>query len=636
MIYSNFSFQFRMKKKNSILVLLSCMALFSIFSCSTHDDIVIDEGNPDVLVTRAVEGSLDDMTEGEFDDEENDTDTGIHSTRSSFLWDATQKLYVPKWTSDDVVAVFSKEKGYLAFNLTSGENTSSAIFTGAGFELLEGKDYYSFSDNQVANNTTLGNATANVNRIHMTYKGQTQNGNGNSEHLGAFDYQAAAGTATSGNHVRFHYMHLGSIIRFVLTLPDNETEDNVTFTKLTLTDYNPSTGEKKFYQPHQIIDLTDSKEIGDSYTPHLESADLGSGETPEGVPFELALKTGEDEGITIKKTGSDAEKQLFLHMFIPAKALKGQQMKAVLESTSGKKYYVTFGATNFVGGKYYTVTKTLIPSGTIDIRLKVNPDWQLGDTQPKTRAQGDPGYDKGVHAPKYLYPCIVLDGVSDGAEAFHAFDAITTTAEDWTLNADGVYVYNKPLSYSYTGNATAGRVYAIASDYPLTLSASNESDLKGLTYSIPSDNSQDYLRNLYSTPLVTSAKVPFTGTVVGFEGGTPSADVTLYHVAAKVDVQWNSATQLPTTNSFVSVNDVKNTGLYYFKPTENALETGTYTVSEPITPGTMYNGRQVFYLPQFETPTYSITTGTGHTNSIQFTPSTTNGWTSWLKANINK
>lgn len=620
-----------MKKKNNLLSFFSCMALFSLFSCSTNDDGVIQGDEPNVLYTRVAEGMVDNVTEGEFDEEDEDnSETGIHATRSSFIWDADQKLYISKWQNDDVVAVFSTEKGVAAFQLTSGQNSSTAIFTGAGFDLTENKNYYSFSHNSIVSDKSLGNATADINAIHMTYKGQTQNGNGNSDHLGAFDYQAAAGTAGSGNHVRFNYKHLGSVIRFILTLP-TESEESVTFTKLTLSDYNATTGEKKFYQPHQIVDLQSSDGLGDVYAPQLQSAELGQGETPDNTPFELTLKTGSDEGITIKKSGTDAERQLFLHMFIPSMALKGQQMKAVLETTGVEKYYVTFGATNFVQGKYYTVTKTLIPSNTIDIRLKVNPDWQLGNTQ--TRAQGDPGYDKDVHAPKYLYPYIALDGVTEGS-TFYAFEKIETVSTDWTQDKDGVYVFNKPLSYSYTGAPIAGRVYAIASDYQLTLSASNESALKELSYSIPSgsdDNPQEYMRNLYSTPLVTSDTIPFTGTVVGFNTNTPSADVTLYHVAAKVDVQWNSETALSRN---VSVNDVKNTGLYYFKPTENALESGSYTVSEPITPGTMYMGRQVFYLPQFADPTYSITTGTDNTNNIQFTPSTTNGWTSWLKANI--
>lgn len=603
--------------------LFSLVALVAFVSCSQDENQEIKpEVVPPVVVANGIEAVTDVFTLGQLD-EENEA-----STRSTFDWDEEKQLYIFGWESTDHLAIYSTKDVRADYKLKTGANSASATFDGGDFELKTGSLYYGFSK--------FNDVDAPINNIRMNYNGQVQRGNHNSGHLGAFDYQAAAAVAGEGNHAVMHYKHLGSVVRFFLTLPSNEEAETVTFTKLTLTDYNATDPSKKlFNQPMQVLDLEQSKGTTiEDYQPYLESAEITGDVQPE--PFSISLKNSEgadDSGITINKTGDNS--RLVVHVFIPALALKGQVMKAVLETTvRDKKYYLTFNAIDFVGGKYYNVTRTLIPSGTIDIRLKVNPDWQLGDTQPKTRAQGDPGYDKGVHAPKYLYPYIVLDDVTEGSD-FHPFGQIETASTDWTLNADGVYVYNTPLSYSYTGTAKAGRVYAIASDYELTLSASDESTLKGLSYSIPDANSQEYMRNLYSTPLVTSDKVPFTGTVVGFEGGTPSADVTLYHVAAKVDVQWNSATQLPTTNSYVSVNDVNNTGLYYFKPTENGTNaSGSYTVKEAITPGTIYIGRQVFYLPQFADPTYSITTGTGHTNSITFTPSTTNGWTSWLKANI--
>lgn len=628
--------------KKSIINLMTSMllvALLPLASCSNDESQGADPVMPPAAVS-GIEAVTDVFTIGQLD-EENEA-----NTRSQFVWDVDQQKYIFSWETGDHLAIYSTQNVRADYHLEAGVNSASATFDGGGFELATGATYYGFSPFNVTSDATIGNKETRRDKILMNYNGQMQKGNDDCRHLGAFDYQAAAAVAGAGNYAKMHYKHLGSVVRFFLTLPSDEKAKSVTFTKLTLTDYNATDPSKKlFNQPMQVLDLTQSKGTTiDDYQPYLESADI-VGEQP--APFSISLRDSEgteNSGITINKTDN---KTLVVHVFIPALELKGQVMKAVLETKEAtKKYYITFNATNFIGGKYYNLTRTLIPSGTIDIRLKVNPNWQLGDTQPKTRAQGDPGYDKDVHAPKYLYPYIVLEGVTEGS-AFHAFSEIETAPTDWTQDKDGVYVYNKPLSYSYTGNATAGRVYAIASDYQLTLSAYNENDLKGLSYSIPSDKSQDYLRNLYSTPLVTSAEVPFTGTVVGFEGGTPSADVTLYHVAAKVDVQWNSATQLPTANSFVSVNDVKNTGLYYFKPTENATNaTGSYTVSEPITPGTMYNGRQVFYLPQFATPayntTYNIKVGgevpptPDNSDNVTFTPSTTNGWTSWLKANINK
>ena len=115
----------------------------------------------------------------------------------------------------------------------------------------------------------------------------------------------------------------------------------------------------------------------------------------------------------------------------------------------------------------------------------------------------------------------------------------------------------------------------------------------------------------------------------------PYQDVILYHVAAKVDLKWNSSAMLPITgeNAFVKVNNVKNSGLSLFKPTTNTYETGSYNVKAPIEEDTWLNGRQVFYLPQFANSncTYNVKIGDKPAENVTFSPATTNGFTSWLR-----
>ena len=192
----------------------------------------------------------------------------------------------------------------------------------------------------------------------------------------------------------------------------------------------------------------------------------------------------------------------------------------------------------------------------------------------------------------------------------------------------GIIKLQKPAHVS-TGPSHTGEcsyhLYVVASQTALTLSelaagTSEETVVQALTYNLPSTGVQTFMRDLYSTPWDATN---FVGNITD-----PMQDVTLYHVAAKVDLKWNSTSAIEN----VSVNNVKNSGLYIFKPTENANEPGTYNASQTMDIDQQYNGRYVFYLPQFTNNcTFNVTLGGNPEEYITFTPATTGGFTSWLR-----
>lgn len=316
----------------------------------------------------------------------------------------------------------------------------------------------------------------------------------------------------------------------------------------------------------------------------------------------------------------------------------------------------TFGV---AAGNAYQIAFTVKKPEEFDVTLNINHNWQHGDvvdntTAAKSRATGDPGNDKNIYLPNHLYYIYCHDGKvvkpSDAVGA-EAVTHITTTAANWSTEYDeethnyiSTYIYkdngndNDVIKLKkYKSTDIAGHVahvgdctrhlYVVASNAELSLSASlgdsEESVVRELKYNIPGSNAQVFMRDLYSTPWDAT----------NFEGDlNANQDITLYHVAALVDVKWNSSSAI---NS-VSVNNVKNENLYLFKPTENTggilTAPNGYTETKLISDeDDKYLGREVFYLPQFKNDCqYSIGLNSDK-QTVTFTPDVTNGYTSWLR-----
>lgn len=345
--------------------------------------------------------------------------------------------------------------------------------------------------------------------------------------------------------------------------------------------------------------------------------------------------------------------------------LKGYYEK--YESGSWKKHDVSYVATheanfsfsgvptrNLEAGKACVMRLTMKKPEKFDVSLKVNHMWQHGSTLDHTLSSkagtGDPGYDKEIVTPTHIYYIYCHDGEvvapRDGGSAVTHITASGTS--DWdTKNTDGVWTstykggtnngiitLDKPECKKSTKDEKCEyHLYVVASTSPLTISANvddSEADVvRALTYDLPSTGVQTFMRDLYSTPWDATN---FVGDITD-----PVQDVTLYHVAAKVDLKWNSATAVKN----VSANDVKKQGLYIFKPTENtggivsSGYTETFSLADNV--DQWYNGRYILYLPQFKTAdnndcTYNVKLGTYDAENITFTSvNTQGGFTSWLR-----
>lgn len=598
-------------------------------------------------------------------------------SRSSLALQGGKMVF--SWELGDEITVFAKgdNNAKQLYTLSKSETPLMAKFHADNFQLVVNQMYYALSVTESNNNHVR---TPSQNNITVDYSGQTQTGNANTTHLGAYDFNAAGTQCKENNQAVFNFEHLGSTLRVVMAFdPTTTSGDEQTALSKTTADVESDLIRMTRFTEMEIFDSENSfrqQKRRFSFETGT-NGDVYSFAWPEQTitetdRFMLTLQDGggkDVDGITTMgvtrtsnfrdNSGGNTNNKLISYIELPPVDFTGKKVGVMLKGyylkkngTVWEKKNVSYVGTyeknlRIVNGKAYQINLDMKKPDNFNVTLKVNHMWQHGDTIDHSRATGDPGYDKEIVTPTHIYYIYCHDGKV--IKPTTAEDASTVTSitglnsNNWeTTSKDGIYIstykgkgsddtgilsLQKP---AHSGDVPVGHqctyhLYVVASTSDLTINvlenASEADVVQALTYNLPGSDVQVFMRDLYSTPW---DETNFIGNLTD-----PMQDVILYHVAAKVDLKWNSGTEIKT----VSANNVKDTGLYMFKPTENSyLETGAYTVSQAIEEDEQFFGRHVFYLPQFQNPNCSYNIGLNTTNStIKFTPVTTGGFTSWLR-----
>lgn len=619
-------------------------------SCASNEETTIEKSN-------TLPGLNCTATPIEEADEGSRSSLSLGPAGMQFSWEEGDKLTVFYADADQQYVVYS-------LNKIDEQNNHSANFKSEGFQLTPDKRYYAISTTESL--FPEGISTPDKRNIVLKYSGQIQKGNRNTNHLGKYDYMAASGIAED-DHVNLHFLHLGLTLRVIMDgLPDD-----VEFKRMEMYDT-----EHSFLQPVRSLDLTSGLADDGTYTPSLKPTDINSTEYKAASRFSLELQddTNNSHGI---KPGSNgvASGRLEMYMEVPPVDLTGKDIVFVVEGNNGKSYYIKCTGRNLVAGKAYQMMGTASAADNYNVKIKVNHAWQNGSTLDSRAGTGDPGNEEKFNSPKNIYYILCVDNKVKAVNE-NAYTTIVTNPEtDWTRSADNTTsTYKETINLSFAedekGEDHTRNLYLVASNNDLsslfsgvTAGATTESDIRNIVYSIDRENlgegytdqqkSQAFMKNLYSTPWTEED-------FVGSLGTDKFKDITLYHVAAKVDIMWNSAKPIIYTDSehpennlnYVSINNVQSRNLSLFQP---AMVNGTaffvkdaddpaYTVSSIIEADRMYNGRQIFYLPQFSSSTpnvsrYNVTIGykkenetnIANTMNVDFKPITTTGFTSWLR-----
>lgn len=123
------------------------------------------------------------------------------------------------WESTDILGIFPEQGYQVAFPLNASSNSNSATFEGGGWGLLANTKYaayYPFDYDNKRNDS-----------IPITYLGQKQVGNANTNYADNYNFMAAHGSKPSGGTLNFIMQRLGRLIILKFNVPEPTTLTSV-------------------------------------------------------------------------------------------------------------------------------------------------------------------------------------------------------------------------------------------------------------------------------------------------------------------------------------------------------------------------------------------------------------------------
>lgn len=196
------------------------LALLTIFTVACAENTLLENSpivnNSDTITEISITGK-DFQFEGDTRSSVSVSESGV-----SFLWD-----------EDDVIGIFPDKGDQVSFAMDEGAGTQTATFTGGGWALKSSAKYAAYYPHVYENRD--------LTKIPISYVGQTQNGNANTDHIGAYDFMAANVTTPSNGAVAFDMQHLGALVQLAITVPEPSTLTKITLSTTSYT-YITETG----------------------------------------------------------------------------------------------------------------------------------------------------------------------------------------------------------------------------------------------------------------------------------------------------------------------------------------------------------------------------------------------------------
>ena len=295
------------------------------------------------------------------------------------------------------------------------------------------------------------------------------------------------------------------------------------------------------------------------------------------------------------------------------------------------------------------------------------------------RAIGDPGTTEKYLFPHHLY-FIVMRQTDPTTWTVWTQEHRTLTDGDWIpgryewnlpTTGDSIYRYDAEITMLLTSSDKfVGHVYAIASAEALTFNPSwdaisSMSDVLNLTFSTASDAIQKNLQHIYTSPYNLKVDGAYYGSFDSEHQRVPHINMLLYHVAAKVDINW----YVPTDKRYDKVTpangirlthmdavELFNGNAYCFKPMRNQLPaklTSGYDLTNIVTAtdeGLWWEGRSYFYTIPYVVTGAAVegkvyfplqmkmetnSSGNYYLPTLNLKVDTTAVFVPWLRANFN-
>lgn len=222
-----------------------------------------------------------------------------------------------KWAKNDTIGIFPLQGYQVAFPMAAGAGTQSADFDGGGWALKPSSQYMAYYPFEYNNRSSK--------EIYISYVGQMQRGNGDTNHLGAYDFMAACATTPSKGTVAFDFQHLGVLLQFKLKVPAAAN-----FTSMTLK------AKDHVFIRNGKLDLTQK-------TVSIESSDKVT-----SLSMELS---------DVKTTASGQE--VIIYMMMAPTDITGKDFTLKLSNDQGEVAETTFAGQKFEAGKAYALASEL-------------------------------------------------------------------------------------------------------------------------------------------------------------------------------------------------------------------------------------------------------------------------------------
>ena len=245
-----------------------------------------------------------------------------------------------------------------------------------------------------------------------------------------------------------------------------------------------------------------------------------------------------------------------------------------------------------------------------------NAELTTGTTGAKaTRAEGDPGTYEKFQLPEYLYIYLINTSIDETKtkvltpEGMNPSTGYPLSKDKWTKTTttdnkkDSIYTYTDQIRIIIPEDRKTGVVYAAMSTVPITVSGvdmDNPATVADATFTldVAKGKESEALKNLYSSPYNLNNVNGYYGTVSDYSSNSPYINMVLYHVASKLDVQWNvdASVQDKVKISKITLTKLSGGGKL-FKPLENtASSSTTYADTITLDAGSQWYGRKATYV----------------------------------------
>lgn len=125
------------------------------------------------------------------------------------------------WAINDTVGIFPDKGDQISFSMENGVGTDIAKLDGGAWALKADAQYAAYTPfNRM-------NFFSTRQKITLDYTGQVETGIATTDHLGAYDFQAAPFTSADGGKLTFLFKRLSCILILRLTVPQAGTYTNV-------------------------------------------------------------------------------------------------------------------------------------------------------------------------------------------------------------------------------------------------------------------------------------------------------------------------------------------------------------------------------------------------------------------------